>query len=114
MHTRLSVMLSKATKERRRFRRFRLAAQPEETSRIVIVDISRGGCQIQHDGALKSGERIVLQLPSIGVRAADTMWSVGRNAGCEFHTVLSDGELERLLADQRPRGGFGRAQRDDG
>lgn len=109
MQTRLQAVLTREQEDRRRFRRFRLAKPGRIDASITVVDISRSGCQIQHDGQARSGERIGLKLPGIGERMVDIIWSVGHNAGCEFHTVLAENELASLLGEQRPHGGFGKA-----
>ena len=51
---------------------------------VVVLDISREGCRLETDGALKIGERIELHVPRYGTFPAQVRWAVGNEAGAVF------------------------------
>ena len=52
--------------------------------KVVVLDISREGCRLEADGALKIGERIDLHVPRYGNYPAQVRWAVGNEAGAIF------------------------------
>ena len=62
-----------------------------------VVDISLHGAKLQTYSALKRGETIWLTLPEIGSIAADVMWADDFIGGCQFHKLLDEDVLARLI-----------------
>ena len=52
--------------------------------KVVVLDISREGCRLETDGALKIAERIDLHVPRYGTYPAQVRWAVGNEAGAIF------------------------------
>ena len=61
-----------------------------------VVDLSTHGARLQTYSALRKGAMIWLTLPLVGHCAADIVWANDFEAGCEFHTPLSDEDFEAL------------------
>ena len=61
-----------------------------------VVDISRHGCRLQTYSAMTRGQTIWLNLPLIGLVAANIMWADDYVAGCQFHTPLNEDALAEL------------------
>jgi len=51
---------------------------------VVVVDISREGCRLQTDGALKIGEKVEIEVPRHGNFPAQIRWALGSEAGAVF------------------------------
>jgi hypothetical protein len=51
---------------------------------VVVTDLSREGCRLETDGALKIGERVQIEVPKYGTFPAQIRWALGREAGAIF------------------------------
>lgn len=62
---------------------------------VVILDLSRDGCLIESDAALREGMKISLGIAGIRVRQADVVRRAGREYGCRFPVPLTADEVRR-------------------
>lgn len=51
---------------------------------VIVMDISREGCRLEADGALKIGEKVQLEVPKYGNFPAQIRWALGNEAGAVF------------------------------
>jgi hypothetical protein len=51
---------------------------------VVVIDISREGCRLETDGALKIGEMVQIKVPKYGTFPAQIRWALGNEAGAVF------------------------------
>ena len=61
-----------------------------------VVDLSLHGCRLQTYSAMKKGQTIWLNLPTIGPVAANIMWADDYLAGCQFQTPLNEDAFTAL------------------
>lgn len=89
--------------ERRGARRWRLLLRTRRIthskppSPAIVRDLSRTGCLLESTIPLAVDERIDIDLPHAGCRAAVVVWSRGRVAGCDFLERLSPAALSAAL-----------------
>jgi hypothetical protein len=63
-----------------------------------VIHLTAHGARLQTYTGLQRGSSIWLTLPAIGYVVADVIWSDDFIAGCEFHTPLTMGQYETVLA----------------
>ena len=64
---------------------------------VRTKDISRGGCQIYGWSKIRTGQSINITIESLETKTAKVVWVVGRIAGCEFRTPLSDDDVSAVM-----------------
>lgn len=62
---------------------------------VVILDLSRDGCLIETDAALREGMKISLGIGGIPLRQADVVRRAGGQYGCRFRVPLTADEVNR-------------------
>ena len=77
------------------FHRTRAAGADGQPLSLIIVDLSTNGLMARCDQGLSTGERLKVDLPGVGARAAVVCWSMGGRIGCEFDAPIN---LESCLA----------------
>ena len=90
----------------------------EQAQEVTVTELSRGGFRVEGGKNLEGGMDIAIDLPGLGLRPARVVWTVGRQAGCEFTLPIEDRQIEELLARHAPdpatpaRPSFGRKRND--
>lgn len=51
---------------------------------IIVVDLSREGCRLETEAALKIGEKVRIEVPKYGSFPAQIRWALGNEAGAVF------------------------------
>jgi len=68
---------------------------------LLLVDISAGGAQCEAAAGLRRGDRVMVDLPLEGERAAEVMWSLAGRAGLRFAEPLAPDALRALITIMR-------------
>ena len=83
--------------DKRNFRRHRLILEVEArdsgptSGTVTVYDISNTGLLIETNSSLSVGEMIEVQLPLVGFRTAEIIWTSGQLVGCKFAHALTQG-----------------------
>lgn len=65
--------------------------------KLVLVDLSRGGCRVQYLPALPVARAIVIRVAGWPPITGRTVWSRDGHTGCIFHPKLDEADFGRLL-----------------
>ena len=85
--------------DKRNCRRHRLILEVEArdsgpmSGTVTVYDISNTGLLIDTNSSLLFGEAIEVQLPLVGFRTAEVVWTSGNLVGCKFTHVLTQGTV---------------------
>ena len=78
-----------------------LEVEAKETSTtssyVTVHDISNTGLLIESHSSLLVGEMIEVELPRVGFRMAQILWTSGHFVGCKFTHELTRGALSAAL-----------------
>lgn len=85
-----------------RTRAARDARAPGLVQTVTVLDISTGGFRLDGWRGLETGMEIAIELPPLHRIKARVIWIVGRSAGCEFRSRLTESELARILDANAP------------
>lgn len=83
--------------DKRNCRRHRLILEVEArdsgptSGTVTVYDISNTGLLIETNTSLSIGEMIEVQLPLVGFRTAEIIWTSGQLVGCKFAHALTQG-----------------------
>jgi len=81
--------------DKRNCRRHRLILEVEArdsgptTGTVTVYDISNTGLLMETNSSLSVGEMIEVQLPLVGFRTAEIIWTSGQLVGCKFAHALT-------------------------
>ena len=65
---------------------------------ILVVNISAHGLMARCDTPFETGDRLRIQLPVVGVTAAEIRWSLGGRLGAQFDSVIDLAGYYELIA----------------
>ena len=90
--------------ERRRHDRYRVnwpakcLVGGEHVERVNVVDVSCGGMGLDCDLPVKTGEKLTVELPQIGIFRCVVAWKGANRCGVQFlnEEGLRDGSLDQL------------------
>ena len=71
--------------------------EAEQPFAALLDDISTFGCRLAGTGALTTGERLWVRLPSAPPVIAAVAWARDGAAGCRFAAPISQGLMRSLL-----------------
>lgn len=101
---RISAALERgAVFDRRRYMRHAvqigggLSANIRPALRILVTDLSVGGCGIELDVELETGGRVWLKLPGLESLPARVAWTADGRAGLEFDHPLHPAVVEHVI-----------------
>lgn len=83
------------------WRRIRVADAAGARLPILVVNLSPQGAMARVDEPVATGDRLMLDLPVIGPRAAEIRWSLGGRIGCKFEKPIEAADYPRVLAMMR-------------
>ena len=69
---------------------------------VTVYDISNTGLLIETNSSLSIGEMIEVQLPVVGFRTAEIVWTSGNLVGCKFSHALTQGAVSAARLGGRP------------
>jgi PilZ domain len=75
-----------------------------QSGTVTVYDISNTGLLIETNSSLSIGEMIEVQLPLVGFRTAEIIWTSGHLVGCKFADALTQG----VVSAARLGGSFSR------
>ena len=75
-----------------------------QSGTVTVYDISNTGLLIETNSILSIGEMIEVQLPLVGFRTAEIIWTSGHLVGCKFADALTQG----VVSAARLGGSFSR------
>ncbi|HEY0312188.1 MAG TPA: PilZ domain-containing protein [Allosphingosinicella sp.] len=61
---------------------------------VLVIDLNCHGCKILCDSPLREETTFWLKLPDQEARRTHVVWSTDTEAGCEFATPFTEGQLE--------------------
>lgn len=64
---------------------------------VVLEDLSLTGFRISGRNRLTPGDEILVGLAGVGIREATVIWSDEDNAGCQFFTPISSGDMDKTI-----------------
>jgi PilZ domain len=65
---------------------------------FLVVNISPHGLMARCDGMFEPGDRLRVQLPKVGVVAAEVRWALGGRLGCQFDPAIDLAGYYEMLA----------------
>lgn len=69
-----------------------------ESLALLIVNLSPHGLMARLEGQYDQGQRIRINLPVVGVLAAEIRWCLGGRMGCQFDQAIDLASYYELLA----------------
>ena len=83
------------------WRRVRTADAQGARLPVLVVNLSPYGAMARVDEPIAAGDRLMLDLPVVGPRAAEVRWSLGGRIGCKFEKAIDSTDYPRVLAMMR-------------
>lgn len=72
------------------------------SSSVTVYDISSTGLLIETNSSFSVGEKIEVELPRVGFRIAEIIWTSGRLVGCKFSQELTQGAVSAARLEGSP------------
>ncbi|NJR77309.1 PilZ domain-containing protein [Sphingomonas corticis] len=91
----------RATPRDETWRRVRVADAQGARLPVLVVNLSPHGAMARVDEPVATGDRLLIDLPVVGPRAAEVRWSLGGRIGCRFEVAIPAEEYPRVLAMMR-------------
>lgn len=67
------------------------------TTPVTIANISPRGLMMRTADAFAVGDRITVELPRVGVRAAEVRWALGGRIGCRLDRMIGLADYHHML-----------------
>ncbi len=69
--------------------------------RVVLLDISGGGCRVETSLDVPPGTAIIITIPGLAPMSCEVRWNVRGMLGLRFKTPLHAGVVSHILAMRR-------------
>jgi hypothetical protein len=82
--------------------RARLGGKNNGPQSVVVRNVSKGGFMVEDWIGLETGQRVDIEMPPLARMRATVVWTVGKQAGCEFWEPLNERQFDVVLDAHAP------------
>ena len=103
-----SKLYTEKPAERRTFRRVaadisaRLGGKANWPQNVTVRNVSKGGFMVEDWAGLQNGQTVDIEMPPLARMKATVVWTVGKQAGCEFWEPLNERQFDVILDAHAP------------